>query len=585
MVRVLRLLVCAACVSKVVAQTTCTDEQHAESSYNLQDKLWNNYDKSIAPLPTPVNVAVSATLTKVSELNTQTSTFKINMYFRHEWTDSRLRWDPAAYCGIDFRYSVPKSFMWLPDTFFSNAQDVDSVDSEEFVQVNASGRCFWSRRVVVKIFCSMNFANYPFDEQSCFSDIESYGLPVEVLVYNLSAPGMRWSEPIDGADGGTTVGTYRMSSPTAEQRVLQIGSHTFSSVRYSFMFTRISTRYAASLFFPLALVTLLSYLGLFIDPKVAPARVGMAITTVLVLISLMFVLTKEIPSNIDYLSGMDALFALCLLFVSANSIEYAIVNYLNTAIAQNEEKISKRKKLRQGKSGKRVLDRSGKMATLSAELEDIFRLFDQDNTGSIDTDDVAAIFRSIAADHQATISPEKVSRMVREVDSDGSGTIELEEFTKTLCENQLMCMELGLTEPNAILVCGKAVSRRRVLDWESRYRTLVLPLFALAVTWWFLWNATEGADGAAAVAAFVTVAAASAAVFGVLVWRVCFRRPAPPPPPPQPQPYAPPPTLDSSPVHKYIELSERSGTAGVGNSPIHSRMSSMAQPRQAEVAT
>ena len=65
---------------------------------------------------------------------------------------------------------------------------------------------------------------------------------------------------------------------------------------------------------------------------------------------------------------------------------------------------------------------------LSSELRDVFRMFDKDNSGSIDVHEIRSIIRSMGKS-----PPEaELRRMIRDVDKDGSGSIEFPEFVQMM---------------------------------------------------------------------------------------------------------------------------------------------------------
>ena len=63
-----------------------------------------------------------------------------------------------------------------------------------------------------------------------------------------------------------------------------------------------------------------------------------------------------------------------------------------------------------------------------AELRDVFRMFDKDNSGSIEVGEI----RSIICSMGKSPPEEELRRMIREVDKDGSGSIEFAEFVQMM---------------------------------------------------------------------------------------------------------------------------------------------------------
>ena len=63
-----------------------------------------------------------------------------------------------------------------------------------------------------------------------------------------------------------------------------------------------------------------------------------------------------------------------------------------------------------------------------AILEEAFRLFDQDGSGSITRDEIKEAFRSVIADTGEELPEDEIDYMIKEFDVDGDGTIDFEEF-------------------------------------------------------------------------------------------------------------------------------------------------------------
>jgi calmodulin len=59
-----------------------------------------------------------------------------------------------------------------------------------------------------------------------------------------------------------------------------------------------------------------------------------------------------------------------------------------------------------------------------AELLAAFRVFDQDNSGTISADELRAMLKSLGDD----MTEKEISDIIREADSDGDGNISFEEF-------------------------------------------------------------------------------------------------------------------------------------------------------------
>ena len=79
-------------------------------------------------------------------------------------------------------------------------------------------------------------------------------------------------------------------------------------------------KYLIKLFIPSALIVIMTFIGFWIPTQVTPARVSLIITALLALI------TQQIQGelNISYIYALEVYTIICILFVFATLIEYAI---------------------------------------------------------------------------------------------------------------------------------------------------------------------------------------------------------------------------------------------------------------------
>ena len=73
----------------------------------------------------------------------------------------------------------------------------------------------------------------------------------------------------------------------------------YATVYFMYKFKRYASYYVSSLVVPALLVAFVVWLGMFIDPKAVPARVGILITSVLVQVALRIPVASMLPV-VDY---------------------------------------------------------------------------------------------------------------------------------------------------------------------------------------------------------------------------------------------------------------------------------------------
>lgn len=96
----------------------------------------------------------------------------VQLTFRQEWNDSRLRYDDQRISREKFEYiTVPNSNMiWTPNLFFANELKGFThalMQPNEMVRVFPNGEVLYSKRISLKLTCRMDFKKFPFDRQTC----------------------------------------------------------------------------------------------------------------------------------------------------------------------------------------------------------------------------------------------------------------------------------------------------------------------------------------------------------------------------------------------------------------------------------
>jgi nicotinic acetylcholine receptor len=83
----------------------------------LFEDLLADYNKLVRPVDNNSQTVVVKFKLKLSQLldvHEKNQIMTTNVWLQHSWTDSKLRWNPEDYGGVDVLY-VPSDMIWLPD--------------------------------------------------------------------------------------------------------------------------------------------------------------------------------------------------------------------------------------------------------------------------------------------------------------------------------------------------------------------------------------------------------------------------------------------------------------------------------------
>jgi len=312
------------------------------------------------------------------------------------------------------------------------------------------------------------------------------------------------------------VGEFRMSVPAAKRGKTFVGNQWWPNMEYLLKFERHYGRYFLTVFVPLWMVQSLSLMSHFIDPTAVPARVGLGVTTVLVYVSLMITLTRDVPA-VGETYAIDFYFLLCFMFVTAANFEYAIINYVLTRLRLSTEKMTRREALdhhlrekaaehgREPTSSWSSPTRSvpGDMMLLSehegnkklhedqwqeALLREMFELFDVDRSETISLAELKPILAAAGLPNTHS----DIRALVRAELGDTVAELDLQQFVTMLRPHTQELFKEFRT--GLALIWGTVWTRRDVAQFESRYRIIAAFIAVTFNVVWFALTISLGGD-------------------------------------------------------------------------------------------
>lgn len=317
---------------------------HPNQSVHLAEVLdsfnASGYDKRIRPHfdeNVPEVVEVQIFLTELGPFNDVTMDFQAEMFMRLYWTDDRLKWNASdiwhdAASHEDDILELPDDMFedfWKPDIFFRNSKEASTHDVTQpnrmfFVKQN--GEVTQSERVSVTTHCFYQLKWYPFDNQKCGFDIESYKFTTSQMVLRWKTDGEpmainetnaykgEWIEVPGGKETNEPNATYQTTGSFSQ---LQGRIRILRDINYSFIQT----------FIPSIFVIIMSLVGFWIDNEDAIERIALAVTTILTLTTQTEGIRNGLP-KVSYTKAIDIWMLVCTIFIYGALLQSAYVHYI-----------------------------------------------------------------------------------------------------------------------------------------------------------------------------------------------------------------------------------------------------------------
>ncbi|XP_018328126.1 glycine receptor subunit alpha-4 isoform X2 [Agrilus planipennis] len=291
-----------------------------------------HYVKEVRP-PTrfgkPVEVKFSMNVVDINSINVEDMDFRMDMFLKQEWVDSRLEIPEELFDNEDEYVTLPTELLddlWQPDLYFLNSKVVEIATlTHKFSSVSLykNKTVHYSARMHAIVACQMEFLYYPMDIQTCPVNVESF-------TYNNQKMTLKWASAGVSVSPELKLLQYHIGQPLElqEQNVFtnEKGGN-FSRLVVYFRFERQIGHHLIQTFAPSTLVVMLSWSSFWLGLDAVPGRVTLLVTCMLTLVTMFTGLRTDIPP-VAYVKALDLWMAICMLFVFAALAEFIIVRVL-----------------------------------------------------------------------------------------------------------------------------------------------------------------------------------------------------------------------------------------------------------------
>lgn len=299
------------------------------SNYDENVEPWKYRDKTNSTLPWIYNFRFD--ILDVKQINDQTQTVTLMMYFRIKWLEPRIKINNSNaewiqnLGGLSYSPQLLKH-MWYPDLEIYGVENFRpksilkdlaelNIYRDKFIQYNT--------RVDTSISCQMNFDHYPMDSHACPFQISSYRGTIETIscssnyFYNeTNQRNLQYS--------------IRMAPLPPQSQTFSIRSgFVYKTCGFNIILSRGRSQIFFQVYLTSAMFVIVSWLSFIIKPEVVPGRIALLVTTFLVLVNVFNSAKSQAPVS-EHLNAIDVYLVGCIAHVFLALMEYAIVLFRGT---------------------------------------------------------------------------------------------------------------------------------------------------------------------------------------------------------------------------------------------------------------
>ncbi|NXR21589.1 ACHA2 protein, partial [Cinclus mexicanus] len=265
---------------------------HAED--RLFKRLFSGYNRWSRPVPNTSDVVIVrfglsiAQLIDVDEKNQMMTT---NVWLKQEWSDYKLRWDPAEYDNVT-SIRVPSEMIWIPDiVLYNNADGEFAVTHMTKAHLFWDGTVKWVPPAIYKSSCSIDVTFFPFDQQNCKMKFGSWTydkakIDLENMDHHVDLK--------DYWESGEWAIINAISTYTSKK--YDCCTEIYPDITFYFVIRRLPLFYTINLIIPCLLISCLTVLVFYL-PSDCGEKITLCISVLLSLTVFLLLITEIIPST------------------------------------------------------------------------------------------------------------------------------------------------------------------------------------------------------------------------------------------------------------------------------------------------
>lgn len=340
-----QILVCLfACTGTVIEGKqplkALKDFSRTERISLIEEKIGNsppNFNDDFA-----TKVECQLAIDSFDSINEVDMDFTVSIMLHLSWVDARfVVWT----VGNDDKFvlefdSKRLNNIWTPDLFFPNEKSAfihKVFMPNKMLRVYSGGKVSYTVRLSLTLSCPMDLRNYPFDKQVCRIEMESFSYNEDNIILEWVGSDLpdlanmtqrrEVAVPVEISDN-IEMNQFRV----VEKRTLKTlnerrGAGNHSLLQAEFHLVRDIGYYLVQMYIPSMLIVMLSWISFWLNVNAVPGRISLGVLTVLTMTQQSSTVNATLP-RVSYTKAIDIWMSMCLVFVFAALIEFAVANVL-----------------------------------------------------------------------------------------------------------------------------------------------------------------------------------------------------------------------------------------------------------------
>lgn len=282
--------------------------------HRLMTDLLFNYSSFVRPVLSYDNqmiVNFRLILLNIHELDEARHTLKSEVFFRQNWTDYQLQWNPKDYDGIK-SIRIPIEKIWNPQIVLHNNAGYDIEYSNNLALVTWTGEVIWMPHAYLRSFCDVDFTEFPFDTQRCDLVFGSWAYEKKQMDVRLHSNDTDDFQDIRFVNDGKEWEIDKVI--VLHEDFTYLLGYVYPYIRYSFVMRREATLYRHFFIVPGVMLAFLTLYIFFIPPE-SGERITLAVGILISDILLTMLLERHIPTDAGIVPVIGKYYAYLLVMI------------------------------------------------------------------------------------------------------------------------------------------------------------------------------------------------------------------------------------------------------------------------------